>query len=572
MKFSRFAKLLGDLEGVSGRYEKIGLIAAALGEADDASLRIVPRFLLGRVFPAYDERETGISSKTVLKALSQATGTSSEQLENEWREQGDLGLVAERHRSSQASLASSDPTIEDVHEALARLADLEGAGSQGERIKRVAGLIGSARGSIKAIVRLLVGDLRVGVGEGNVRDAILLAFSPPEDPSTIPRELSDRGQGALDTLNDLGELALLVKKHPRDFDARARVEIGRPVKSMLALRSQGLADAIEKSGLPAYGERKFDGFRVQIHKRGDEVILFTRRLERVTAQFPDVESAVRERVRGDAILDSEVMGYDPETKRLVAFQQISQRIRRKHKIRELAEKLPVVVKIFDAIRIGADELIGTGYEERRRRLDGIVTSEPWTIEVSESRRLETLEDAEAFYQLSLDEGYEGIMLKTPAGAYKPGARVGQMIKVKPTLDTVDAVIVGGEYGEGKRSAWIASFLIAVRSDDGYVEIGRVGSGLKEKDSEGTSFGQVTELLEKHIVQTRGREVRVEPTLVVEVASEEVQRSDAYSSGYALRFPRIVRVRDDRDPDEATSLAEIEEMYRVQRGRNETRSE
>lgn len=569
MKFSRFAKLLDDLEGVSGRYEKIGLIAAAFTEADEESLRVLPLFLLGRVFASYDDRETGISSKTVLKALGQVTGTSAEALEDEWREHGDLGLVAEQHKSSQASLVSSDPTLVAVHGSLEKLAELEGSGSQTERVTRIAGLIGGAKGSIKAMVRLLIGDLRVGVGEGNVRDAALLAFCPPEDPATIPRELSDRGQRALDVLNDLGEYALLVKRYPDDFERHATISIGRPIKSMLAVRSTGLADAIERSGLPAYGERKYDGFRVQIHKRGDEVTLFTRRLENVTRQFPDVAAAVRAHITGNVILDSEVLGYETESKRLVPFQDISQRIRRKHRIDEIAQKLPVAVMVFDVLHADGEDLIGLGYEARRERLSRIVESEVWTIELSRAARFDTLEDAEAFYQSSLDDGYEGIMVKTPDGTYKPGARVGQMIKVKPTLDTVDAVIVGGEYGEGKRSAWIASFLIAVRSEDGFVEVGRVGSGLKEKDSEGTSFGQVTELLEAHIVETHGREVRVEPTLVVEVASEEVQKSDAYSSGYALRFPRIVRVREDRGVDDATSLSEIEEMYRVQRGRDRT---
>ncbi|MFT4308325.1 MAG: ATP-dependent DNA ligase [Candidatus Woesearchaeota archaeon] len=567
MRFSRFARLLDELEGVSGRYEKINLIAPLLAEADDASLRIIPLLLVGRFFASYDERETGISSKSVLKALEIATGVDAKRLEDDWRETGDLGLVAEKHKASQSSLVESDPSIAQMHEAIVKLSELEGSGSQSERIKRIAGLLSNAKTSVRALTRLFIGDLRAGVGEGAIRDAVLIAFCPPDDPSSIPRELSDRGQRTLDILNDLGEYAVLVKHHPDDFDERAHIRIGRPIKSMLAIRSTGLEDATQKSGLPVYAEPKYDGFRVQIHKRADEISLFTRRLESVTAQFPDVVRAVRDHVNGDVILDCEVLGYDRDSKRLVPFQDISQRIRRKHNIDELAQKLPVVVKAFDILYRDGEDLLTRPFEERRELLESAVEGEPWVIEPSRAQRFEGGADLESFYAQCLAEGYEGIMLKTPGGMYKPGARVGQMIKVKPTLETVDAVVVGGEYGEGKRSAWIASFLVAVRSPDGFVEVGRVGSGLKEKDEQGTSFGQVTEILEAHIIETHGRSVRVEPTLVVEVASEEIQKSDAYNSGYALRFPRIIRIRDDRSPDEATTLEDLEEMYRVQRGRD-----
>jgi DNA ligase 1 len=568
MRFSRFAQLLEELEGVSGRYEKINRIAPLLREADDASLRIIPLFLVGRFFASYDMRETGISSKSVLRALAMATGVDAKRLEDDWRETGDLGLVAEKHKASQASLIASDPTIVEVYEAIVKLSELEGSGSQGERIKRIAGLLSNAKTSICSLTRLFIGDLRAGVGEGAIRDAVLVAFCPPDDPSSIPRELSDRGQRTLDILNDLGEYAVLVKHYPDDFDTHAHIRIGRPIKSMLAIRSTGLDDAIEKSGFPVVAEPKYDGFRVQVHKKGDAVSLFTRRLENVTSQFPDVTSAVRDRVRGDVILDSEVLGYDPRTRRLVAFQDISQRIRRKHDIDALAEKLPVVIEVFDILHLGGEDLLERSFDERRTILETTVVDVPWVIECSRAERFEEPEALASFYARCLEEGYEGIMVKTPSGNYKPGARVGQMIKVKPTLETVDAVVVGGEYGEGKRSEWIASFLIAVRSQNGLVEVGRVGSGLKEKDEQGTSFGQVTAILEEHIIETRGRLVRVEPTLVVEVASEEIQKSDAYSSGYALRFPRIVRIREDRSIDEATSLEEIEEMYRIQRGRDQ----
>jgi ATP-dependent DNA ligase len=307
----------------------------------------------------------------------------------------------------------------------------------------------------------------------------------------------------------------------------------------------------------------------QIHKHGKTVTLYTRRLENVTAQFPEVVKLAGELLKEDCILDSEAVGYDPKTGRYQPFQQISQRIRRKYDIEQLAKELPVELNVFDVLHHGGEAVYLKPFTERRALLERLIPHKPRHIKPS--TLLVTADDAAAtkFYEESLAAGNEGIMLKALDAPYKPGSRVGFMVKLKPVLDTLDVVIVGAEWGEGKRSGWLTSFTIAVQDDDGgLVEIGRVGTGLKELEQEGgTTFDALTNLLKDSITEEHGKEVLLRPDIVIEVQFEEIQASPSYSSGFALRFPRFVKLRQDRRPDEVSTLADVMDAYEGQRGRN-----
>ena len=307
---------------------------------------------------------------------------------------------------------------------------------------------------------------------------------------------------------------------------------------------------------------------MQIHKTNGKITLFTRRLENVTEQFPDVVEMVKKHVgAGRFIMDSEVAGIDKKTKKYLAFQSISQRIKRKYDIHELAEKFPVEVNVFAIINYDGKSLLKPPFEERREILENIVDSLPLAFKLSEKILVKSEAEADAFYKKSLLSGNEGIMLKNLHSVYKPGSRVGFGVKVKPTMDTLEVVITGAEWGEGKRGKWLASFMIGVRNeDDEIVEIGRVGTGIKEKEEEGLSFGQLTKLLLPDITEEKGREVKVKPKIVIEVNYEEIQKSPTYSSGYALRFPRLVRMREDRGINDINTLADVQELAEGQRGR------
>jgi len=334
----------------------------------------------------------------------------------------------------------------------------------------------------------------------------------------------------------------------------------------LARKEKTFSEAFERTGMPVRLEYKYDGFRLQIHKQGNKIKLFTRRLEEVSSQFPDVVEAVKKHVKAiNCILDSEAVGYDPKTGKYQPFQHISKRIKRKYSINELAKELPVEINIFDILYLEGNELLDKSLTERIDNLKKVVTEKEKQIVLAKGILIKTEEEAEKFYQESLDAGNEGVMIKDLSAPYQPGGRVSAWIKMKPIMEELDLVIVGAEWGNGKRSSWLTSFTLACRNDSGdFYELGKVGTGLKEEESEdAVSFPQLTKLLEPLIISKKDKEVRVQPKIVVMVAYEEIQKSPTYNSGYALRFPRVLRLRPDRMPEDIASYDDILDLYESQ---------
>jgi len=522
----------------------------------------------------------------LLKTISIATGLDQAEIEAELKKTGDIGEAAKNTiaRKKQATLFQQELTTKKVFDNLRKIAEIEGIGTVDKKVKIIAELLTSAKPEeAKYIIRTIIEDLRVGLGEGTMRDAITwscfekemdFTYDKEKNTTTVPNrekynQYINAVQSAYDILNDFGEVTKLARKGLSALKT-VKVAAGKPIKVMLYQKAKGLNDAFERVGKPMALEYKYDGFRIQIHKDEKGIKLFTRRLEEVTKQFPEVVEAVKEHVKGDNfILDSEAVGYDPKTKKYLPFQNVSQRIRRKYHIEELAKKFPVELNIFDIIFYNGEYLAGKPFVERRKLIEQTITPKPEKIKIAEQIITEDEQQAEEFYQKSLSAGNEGVMAKNLQGIYRPGSRVGYGVKIKPTMETLDVVIVGGEWGEGKRSAWISSLVIAIKNPDTdeFVEIGKVGTGLKEKPEEGTSFGQITDLLKPLIIQEKGMEVRVSPKIVIEVDYEEIQASSNYRSGFALRFPRFVKLREDRSPEDVSSLDEVKNMYSQQRGRN-----
>ncbi|MEK6886847.1 MAG: ATP-dependent DNA ligase, partial [Nanoarchaeota archaeon] len=353
--------------------------------------------------------------------------------------------------------------------------------------------------------------------------------------------------------------------------AKLSLKVGAPIKVMLYPKAEDFKEAFEIVGKPAQLEFKYDGFRIQAHKKDNKITLFTRRLENVTKQFPDVVEFVKEHVKAkEFIIDSEAVGYDPKTKKYIAFQSISQRIKRKYDIEKTAKEFPVELNIFDIVECNGTDYLNKPFRERRKLLEKVIPKNiPLKIRLAEAIVTDDVKKAEKFYQQSLAAGNEGVMAKSLDAAYQPGRRVGGGVKVKPVMETLDLVIVGAEKGEGKRAGWLSSFIIACRDEDtdDLVEIGRVSTGFKEKKEEGTSFEEMTELLEPLIIDKKSKIVVVKPKIIIEVAFEEIQKSPEYSSGYALRFPRLVRLREDRGVDDSSTLREVDMFYNKQRGRH-----
>jgi DNA ligase-1 len=572
-----YAELVGRYERLAATdstNEKRALLATAFADAGDQLDRVV-LLARGRLYPAYDREELGVSSQLVLAAIQKATGVAEAELRERWSETGDLGDVAAWAVTSggQQTLFSESLTVERVHDRLRGLAAVDGEGSQDRRVDTVAGLLSNADpDEARYVVRTALGHLRVGVGQGTIRDAIADAFLDGSDGAV------DAVERAYQVTTDFQVVASTARADGRGGLEDLSVELGRPVQVMLAETAEdirtGVAD-VAADGV-ALAEYKYDGFRVQVHVDGDDVSLFTRRLEDVTAQFPDVVRAIEDGVTADrVILDGELVGYtpgtitaDPGAREPLAFQRLSRRIKRESDIETTARELPVVVHVFDCL-YDEESLLSVPLRERRDRLDRLTTPvspEPTAgvagFEPARSLRVpeDDLDEATALYREALEAGHEGVMLKNPGAAYQPGRRVGRLLKVKPTMEPLDLVVTRAQYSEGRRSQLLGRLYLGCYDPetDDLLEVGRLSTGYTDEELEA-----LTDRLESLVVEQNGRAVDLEPSVVLEVEYEEIQESPEYDSGYALRFPRYLRTRETLAPEDADSIDRVESLYETQ---------
>lgn len=539
MRFDEFARRAETIEGLAGDLDKISRVADLLREAEE--LGIASRFVQGRVFPAWSERKLNIGPALLYEALSLAGGRSPDGIEELVKETGDVGRAAEQlDLEGQQTLAQEELTLDNLYGSLQDLAGMEGEGSQDRKIRTLADLfIRCDSRSAKYLARLVLGEMRVGVGEGSVRDAIVEAFE-------VDPELVERG---IMVTNDVGEVAEVARREGDDGLAELEMVVGRPVQPMLAQAGsiESVFDDVGADGVVAV-EWKYDGARLQIHQRDGEIELYSRRLENLTSSLPDVVEVLEDALAdGELILDAEVVAMsDGET---LAFQEILRRLRRKYRVEEMQEEVELDIRVFDALyRDGV--LIGQPLRERYEVLEevaGYVCADHWFAE--------STEEVQGIEADALEAGHEGLMVKNPGSTYSPGRRGKNWLKIKPEPETIDAVVTGGEWGEGRRANLIGSYLLSVRSDGDLETIGRVATGLTDEQLE-----ELTERFRPLIEAEEGKEIVFQPGVVFEVGYEEIQESPSYTSGYALRFPRFLGVRDDKDVEDADSLERVRRLY------------
>lgn len=565
MLYSKLAELYENLGNTTKRLEKIEILSKFLEYLSEKDKDIL-YLLNGEIYPTYDERKIGISNQLVIKAISKASGNSPDKVVQEWKKIGDLGKVAEKliNTKKQSTLfLKSHLTTDKVIENLRKLPELEGEGTIEKKLILITELLVSAS-PIEAlyIVRTLLGDLRIGIQESTIRESLAKAFFNSD------KESSKIIQEAIDHSNDLAKVFLISKKGKiSEFD-KIGLEVGKPIKAMLAQKVKNIEEGFKAVGKPCAIEYKYDGFRLIIHKKDSKIKLFTRKLENVTKQFPEAVEYIQKYVRGESfILDSEAIGYNKKTKEYTPFQAISQRIRRKYNIEKIREELPIEINVFDILYYNGKSLIKEPFEKRTQLIRKIIKETPYKIVSSKQIITDNLNKAEEFYKKALKDNQEGIMMKNLSTAYQPGNRVGHMLKVKPSEKDLDLVITGAEYGTGKRSGWLSSFILSCmgKEEQEFLEIGRVGTGIKEKDEqEGVSFNELNDLLKPLIIKEQGKDVKIKPKIIVAVTYQEIQESPNYSSGWALRFPRITSLRPDKHLSEIASLQEIEKEVKGQK--------
>lgn len=582
MQYKNLVNLYEKLFSTTKRLEKTYHISQFLNSVKDDSDMI---FLLlrGRIYPDWDDSKIGFAARMAIKALSLSSGTNTEKIEQLWKITGDLGIVAEKviEKKQQSTLFTHDLAISKVFNNLRKLSQQEGLGSVDIKIKLVSELLTSSSPlEAKYITRTLLEDMRIGIGDSTIRDSVawscfdIAEYNPEQKDEKKRLIVEDRDkynqivniiQEAYDVANDWSIVFNSAKKGI-DSLKEISLKVGNPIKVMLFPKALDFDDAFDRVGRPCAFEFKYDGFRMQIHKDYDKITIYTRRLDNVTSQFPDIKQRIQEFIKADqCILDCEAVGFDAKTGNYLPFQSISQRIKRKHDIEQIAAKLPVELNIFDMILYNDESQLKVPFIERRKLLEKITTIRPKQIILAEQIITDNKAKAEAFFKESVEKGNEGLMAKNLKGIYKPGARVGYGMKLKAMKESLDLVIVKAEYGEGKRAGWFSSFTVACIDEDGtLLEIGKVSTGLKEKDEEGISFNHLTSLLKPLIISEKGKQVSLKPGVIIEVGSEEIQKSPSYSSGYALRFPRFLNLREDKSLDEITTIDYIDKLYREQK--------
>ncbi|MFA4960868.1 MAG: ATP-dependent DNA ligase [Candidatus Pacearchaeota archaeon] len=557
MDYSKICDVYEELESTTKGLEKTKILSDFLKNIEKSPEIIY--LLKGKVFPDWDSREFGISEQLAIKIISRASGLKDREIVDEFRELGDLGKVAEsifKKKKQQTALFSSKLEIDKVIKNLKKIPAIEGRGAVDVKLNFVVELLHSASPKeAKFLVRTILGDLKIGVGNGVLRDAITEFCFKPQDIKE-KKKYSLIIQEAYDKTTDFAEV---FEKCMNKQLEKISLSPGKPVKVMLFPKAKDVEDAFRIVGRPAAFEYKYDGFRVMINKdKNGNIKIFTRRLENVTKQFPEIVTYAKTHVNAkNFIIDAEAVGFDSKTKKYTEFQSISQRIKRKYGIEEMAKNFPIELEIFDIIYFNDENIIDKPFSERRKIIEKIVREEPFKIVLAKQIITDNSNEVEKFYQEALENNQEGLMAKNLSAIYKPGARIGFAVKLKPQANDFDLVITGAEWGTGKRAGWLTSYDVSCRNDDELFEIGKVSTGLKELRKEGLSFEEMTEKLKKIIIKENGRNVKVKPEIIVTVQYQNIQKSPTYSSGFALRFPRIKNLRPDRGIDDIATLDEIE---------------
>jgi len=561
MLYEKLANLYEEVSNTSKRLEKIEILSKFLNHLHIQDKDVL-YLLLGDIYPEYDERKIGISNNLAMKTLSKASGINPKIIIKEWKTIGDLGEVAQKliSKKKQSTLNSFSLTTTKVLQNLRKLPTLEGKGTIEKKISLITELLTSASPlQAKYIIRTLIGDLRIGILESTIRESFVKSFF--KDISDSHKIIQD----AIDRSNDIAQIFELSKKGNIDELKKIHIELEKPIKVMLAQKALSIDHAFKELGTPCAIEYKYDGFRTIIHKNNDKIKIYTRRLENITNQFPEIAEYIKEHINAKtAILDCESVGYNPKNKEYKPFQDISQRIKRKHNIKDLQKKLPVEVNVFDILYYNNKSLLDKPFKERSKILRQITKDHPYKIVTAKQIITSDKKEVEIFYKNALKDNQEGIMFKSLESIYQIGKRVGHMLKLKPENKDLDLVITGAEYGKGKRSGWFSSFIISCKDNENFLEIGKVGSGIKEKKEQGVSFEELTNLIKPLIISEKNKEIKIKPRIIISVTYQEIQKSPSYSSGFALRFPRLKTIRNDKTLKEINSLDEIKKDFENQK--------
>lgn len=585
MKFSKLAEFFEKIEKTSSRLEITYLLAELFQKLPVDEIEKTTYLLQGRVAPLYEKLEFGIAEKMVIRSILLALNVDKDLFTSEFRKSGDIGTTAELFKKRYPSLEEQDRSIINVYEELKKVAESGGSGSQEVKMKLLSHLIRQLDPrSVRYLVRIPLGVMRLGFSDMTVLDSFSWAL-------TKDKSLRKQIEEAYHVRPDLGYIGKVLKEKGIDGITHVHPQIFTPILMMRAERLSSAEEIVEKVGKSSI-EPKYDGFRLQIHysKKQDEVRLYSRNLEEVSFMYPDVVQAVKHEVNADDIIfEGEAIGYNPHTGDLLPFQETVQR-KRKYGIEEKSKTVPLKAFIFDLLYLNGTSYLQKPYVLRRHALEKVLPHQN-TITLALNTISDDALEIEALFDDALSRGLEGIIAKKLDGVYQAGARGWNWIKFKRSYsskieDTIDCLILGYDVGKGKRASFgIGAFLVGIYDEkqDNYVTVAKIGTGLTDEE-----WKHLKERCRKYetdappalydVDKMMYVDTWIKPSIVVEIKADEITRSPVHTAGrvlkssksghafevdvagFALRFPRLVRFRDDKRPEEITTLKEVETMF------------
>ncbi len=537
----KFAETAERVAATTKKLEKAALLGAYLRDLNDDDLARAARYFAGQQFALNDARTTNVGSSVLRDALSEATGVSVEELRPRYVRLGDAGEVAyEVIRAVKGDAVPASLTLSEIGSLIAELSEMRGTKNKRALLRKTLSRLSGLEA--KYLVKLLVGDLRIGLKEGLVEDSIARAFE---------KSLAEVSQANM-MLGDIGETA--VRARLSGLQAIS-MRLFHPLKFMLATAAADLADIARTMPGEFYVEDKFDGIRAQAHVKEGRVALYSRTMDEISHRFPEL-CAPLAKLSTDAIIDGEIVPARGEL--ILPFAELQKRLGRKTVSEELLSSTPVVLVAYDLLYASGRMLINEPLEERRKLLEGLVTGQG-SLRLSGAKRMTEVAVLDEEFDAARTRGNEGLMIKDPRSSYKPGRRGREWLKLKRAIATLDVVVTAVEVGHGKRRHLLSDYTFAVRrseEDPELLNVGKAYSGLTDIE-----LAELTEWFRAHTIQefAHGRVRSVEPQIILEVTFDRVQVSKRHKSGYALRFPRILRLRDDKTITEIDTLEAVSRL-------------
>jgi DNA ligase-1 len=531
---SDFTEVANAIAATTKKNEKERLLADYLRTLDDASLERAVVFFSGSPFPRREERVTGVGGATISDAVSEVTGRSSDEVWASWSKHGDAGdTIADNFPINPAQTI----TLSELGEYFDRIAQTSGATEKKNILTELLRKV-DAQGA-RYVVKILVGELRIGLQEGLVESAIAKAFGRKVDAVRLANMFT----------GDIGAAALLAKSDALDS---AKMTLFHPFAFMLAQPEEDPVEIVAALGEGAFADDKYDGIRAQIHSDGKQVRIYSRTLDNVTHRFPEIEAAALQLDRS-VILDGEIVAFSD---RILPFAVIQTRLGRRRVSDALLRDAPVAFFAFDLLYENGEPLFELPLHERVTRLRNLIRG--GAIRLSEQTPVRDASHIDELFDAARARANEGLVVKDPGSIYTPGRRGKSWLKYKKALATLDCVVTAAEYGHGKRRGVLSDYTFAVRRDQELVNIGKAYSGLTDVEIE-----HLTKHFQNTTTARYGPVHMVEPQVILEIAFDRIQESSRHKSGYALRFPRIARIRDDKTLEQISTIDEVRRIYEGQ---------